>query len=182
MFVASLADVYLKPILNFWPTNKLNLNTQLFAFLEWDLPSFFKVVLIPNQVLDDVLVCQFLDLIEPIRNTLKRVPIRDIIDNEDPLCASVITADNGLEPILPCSIPLFLRVNLQFVALLICLRAKGTSISTFETKVHNPRRLLCSNSGGICSSCIALISMTSRLPSCRSRVFLLNSLYFYLIE
>lgn len=68
---------------------------------------------------------------KPCRYALERIPIGNIINNENPMRTSVVTAHNGLEPILPCSVPLNNYKQVPPVALHSYLVYPGTWASKF---------------------------------------------------
>lgn len=76
------------------------------ALVDGNLSSLLKVVFVPDEVLDDVLVSQFLNLIEPAGDAFEGGPVRHIVNNEDSVSPSVVTAHDGFETVLASSVPL----------------------------------------------------------------------------
>lgn len=50
-------------------------------------------------------------LIVPMRDIIKAFMIGDIINDDDSMCASIITISDSSETLLSCSVPLFINQN-----------------------------------------------------------------------
>ena len=118
MFSAVLADVSMKLIPYFYATIK---NFLPSACPYWKVTALFEPIstLFPTNIhatfwltlLKNYKTKLLIHLIVPMWDIIKAFMICDIINDNDSMCASIITISDGSETLLSCRIPLFLSIE-----------------------------------------------------------------------
>ena len=69
------------------------------------MSACLQIGFISDKELDNIFVAVFVDLSEPVLNVLEGLSISDIINKDDAMSSFVVGGSDGLEPLLPCSVP-----------------------------------------------------------------------------
>ena len=79
---------------------------ELVPLVRGHLPVRVEVALVPDEDLHDLVVrVTLIDLLHPLRDLLERLPVRDVVDDDDPVAAVVVALCDGAEPLLASGIP-----------------------------------------------------------------------------
>jgi len=79
--------------------------SQVFGFVIWYLPLFFKIFLVSNKDSRDIFLSMLVDLAHPLADLSKRISVSDIIGDDDTMRTLVIRGSDSLKSLLTSSIP-----------------------------------------------------------------------------
>jgi hypothetical protein len=87
------------------------------GFLLFDLPFVPQVGLIPHEEYYNVIVSLLLEGLEPLRDVLETVHVRDVVDKEGTHCPTVVGRCDRTIALLACGVP---YLSLNVLSILSC--------------------------------------------------------------
>ena len=79
--------------------------SQSLAFLGFNLSACLQIRFVADQQFYNVLVPVLIDFGQPVLNVLERLPVGDVIDQDDSVSTLVVTGSNSLESLLSGCVP-----------------------------------------------------------------------------
>jgi len=103
------------------------------SFFIRDLPLICSISLVPNQCDGQIFIRRTLCLFQPASGVVEGGPVRDVVDQQRPLCPSVVASNDGPKSVLTRSVP-----TLELDSSVVVVEDPGSKLHTHCDFVGQP--------------------------------------------